>query len=78
MIHGKSCAYIVLVRIKIGCPKNAGTFSSMSECVLMKFNVASGNVRESLWHDPGLGSGTYVNKSETKIKRFSLIEWFPM
>lgn len=50
--------YIVLVRIKIGWPKNAGTFSSINECVLIKFSVASGNVRESLWHEPGLGSGT--------------------
>lgn len=40
--------YIVLVRTRIGCPKNAGTFSSISECVLMKFNVASGSVFESL------------------------------
>lgn len=50
--------YIVLVRIKIGWPKKAGTFSSISEWVLMKFNVRSGNVRESLWHEPGRGSGT--------------------
>lgn len=54
----RKLAYTVLVRIKIGWPKNAGTFSSMSECVLMKFNVASGSVRESLWHEPGRGSGT--------------------
>lgn len=40
--------YIVLVLIKIGCPKNGGTLSSISECVLMKFSVASGRVRESL------------------------------
>ena len=26
----------------------------------MKFNVKSGNVLESLWHDPGRGSGTCV------------------
>lgn len=25
----------------------------------MKFNVESGRVRESLWHEPGRGSGTY-------------------
>lgn len=50
--------YIVLDRIRIGWPKNAGTFSSINECVLIKFSVASGNVLESLWHDPGRGSGT--------------------
>lgn len=54
--------YIVLVLTKIGWPKNAGTFSSISECVLMKFNVGSGSVRESLWQEPGRGSGTCNGK----------------
>ena len=48
----------MLVRINIGRPKNAGTLSSIKECVFIKFNVKSGNVRESLWHEPGRGSGT--------------------
>lgn len=26
----------------------------------MKFNVKSGRVRDSLWHDPGRGSGTFA------------------
>lgn len=43
----------------IGCPKNEGTLSSISECVLMKLRVRSGRVRLSLWHWPGLGSGTF-------------------
>lgn len=54
--------YIVLVRMRIGWPKNAGTFSSISEWVFMKFNVTSGSVRESLWHEPGRGSGICVGE----------------
>lgn len=49
--------YCVLTRVNIGSPKYGGTFSSINECVLMKFKVASGSARESLWHEPGLGSG---------------------
>lgn len=62
------CTYIVLVLTKIGWPKNAGTFSSISECVLMKFNVGSGSVRESLWQEPGRGSGT-CNWEQTKKEK---------
>lgn len=62
--------YIVLVRIKIGWPKKAGTFSSINECVLMKFNVASGSVLESLWHDPGRGSGTWKLQVILKINAY--------
>lgn len=46
----------------MGIPKKAGTFSSIKECVLMKFKVKSGSVLESLWHEPGLGSGIYLEE----------------
>lgn len=65
--------YIVLVRIRIGWPKNAGTFSSISEWVLIKFNVTSGNVRESLWHEPGRGSGIYGGRRWRINKKNSFI-----
>lgn len=64
--------YIVLVRTKIGWPKNDGTFSSISECVLMKFNVGSGSVRESLWQAPGRGSGTYKGDEEEENEKEKL------
>lgn len=33
----------------------------------MKFNVKSGRVRESLWHEPGLGSGIYFRKKKLLV-----------
>lgn len=53
-------------RVKIGSPKNAGTFSSISEWVLMNVKVASGKTRVSLWQEPGRGSGTckFTQKEE--------------
>ena len=45
-----------------------GTDSSISEWDLMKFNVTSGSVCESLTHCPGRGSGTYTKKKQTKKK----------
>lgn len=65
--------HIVLVRTKIGWLKNAGTFSSISECVLMKFSVGSGSALESLWQEPGRGSGTY-KKKERDIEGIKHIE----
>lgn len=50
--------YIVLTRVRMGEPKNAGTVSSISEWVFLKLSVRSGSVRESLWQEPGRGSGT--------------------
>lgn len=54
-----SYTYWKLVLITMGCPKKLGTLSSINECALIKFKVKSGNVRLSLWHWPGLGSGTF-------------------
>lgn len=36
----------------------------------MKFNVASGSVLESLWHDPGRGSGTWKLQVISKINAY--------
>lgn len=52
----------------IGSPKNEGTLSSIKECVLMKFKVRSGNVRLSLWHCPGRGSGTFEPSTANQLE----------
>lgn len=48
----------------MGCLKNEGTDSSIRECVFIKLRVKSGNVRESLTHWPGLGSGTWKKNTQ--------------
>lgn len=58
--------YCVLTRVKIGSPKYGGTFSSISEWVFMKFRVASGSARESLWQEPGRGSGICIGKKRMR------------
>lgn len=60
--------YCVLTRVNIGSPKYGGTFSSINECVLMKFKVASGSARESLWQEPGLGSGICKDGKRTRVE----------
>ena len=68
--------YWKLVLMSIGCPKNAGTASSINEWDFMKLRVMSGRVRESLTHWPGLGSGTWgfkwrvLETSCNKIENF--------
>lgn len=64
--------YWKLVRITIGWPKKLGTDSSISECVLIKFNVKSGRVLESLTHWPGRGSGTLALCTGNQLELIAL------
>lgn len=59
LIQHSTFTHWKLVLIKMGWPKKAGTASSMSGWVLMKFSVTSGKVLESIAHWPGRGSGTW-------------------
>jgi hypothetical protein len=73
----------------MGAPKNGDTDSSINECVLMKFRLASGRLLVSLLQLPGRGLGTWkkikfelqccnANDSRIAQKHFSLNLFFLM
>lgn len=64
---------MLLIRVKIGWPKNAGTVSSIRACVLIKLSVKSGRVLESLWHRPGRGSGTCKSTCLIQLNSFNIL-----
>lgn len=40
----------------------------------MKFKVASGSARVSLWHEPGLGSGICFERGEQEMNKQIVVD----